>query len=125
MLTPLNLNKRIERLVRSYERGLENLAMEVFHDRIIPYCEYNKLSFTMMDGIPRFVDSNNEYINPPKFITNLFNIEDEYGNKLLRKITESYKYDDSVDFNIAFFKQYEKDMLTNKTLAKIRYSPFL
>lgn len=109
--------------MRSYEQEFEKLAMEVFHSRIVPYCQYNKLSFTMMNGIPRLINANNEYVTPPKFIVNIFDIEDNHGNKLLWQITESYKYNDSVDFNMADFKRHKR-RYANRPLTSLIFSPF-
>ena len=82
-MKPYQVRAQIERLEKNYRDELAALAQEVLEDRIIPYCDEHKLSFTMMNGIPRLVGENGEYVCLPQFMCNFMDIADSNGDHLM------------------------------------------
>ena len=100
-MKPYQIKKQIELLEKQYQDSLSKLANKVLDERIIPYCKENRLSFNMVNGVPRLINENNEYVNLPKFIQNLQEISDEVGDLLIWKLTKSYKFSDVVNYDLA------------------------
>ena len=50
----MKLQKLVDHLDAEYERRLEFLAQKLLNEHVIPVCERQKLSFTVMNGVPRF-----------------------------------------------------------------------
>lgn len=98
------------------------MADEIFTKRIIPYCQDKKLSFMMINGIPRLVDQNDEYVQPPKFIVNLFDITDSNGQRLLWQLTRDFKFREDVDFNKADHNHHDR-IYKNRCLGSLVISP--
>ena len=55
MEIPMKLQKLVDHLDAEYKRRLEFLAQKLLNEHVIPVCERQKLSFTVMNGVPRFV----------------------------------------------------------------------
>ncbi|ELW78174.1 MULTISPECIES: hypothetical protein [Acinetobacter] len=121
-MTPSQIEKRIKKLESKYESDFEKLADEIFTKRIIPYCQDKKLSFMMINGFPRLVDQNDEYVQPPKFIINLFDITDSNGQRLLWQLTRDFKFREDVDFNKADHNHHDR-IYKNRCLGSLVFSP--
>lgn len=120
-MTPAKILNRINALQKQYEQELRNLADEVLKNRIIPFCQEHKLSFVMMNGLPRLVNESNEYVALPRFMHNLFELADEKGDRLMYWMND-YKYSESIDFNEADIKHHEK-VYANRSLGSLIFSP--
>ncbi|NNP70423.1 hypothetical protein [Acinetobacter sp. Ac_5812] len=120
-MTPAKIKKRIDAFQKQYEEELRNLAEEVLQNRIIPYCKEHKLSFVMMNGVPRLVNQSNEYVVLPKFMRNLFEVTDDHGDHLMYWMND-FKFSDTTDFNEADEKHHKK-AYTDRSLASLVFSP--
>lgn len=102
-MTPSQITKKLKKLEADYIKQKELLARTVFEKRIVPYCQKHKLSFVMMNGIPRFTNANDEYVSLPKFMDSIIEISDSEGDCLMWYF-DSYKHNPTVDFNSADHK---------------------
>lgn len=102
-MTPKVLQGKLDKLYAEYEKTKEVLAEEYFNKRIKPYCIENKLSFTMVNGLPRFINLQSEYVSTPKFIQNIVDVSDPEGNRIMWDFPD-YKYSPEVCANKADHK---------------------
>ena len=121
-MKPSQIEKRIALLEKKYLDELQKLADEVLDKRIIPYCQKNKVSFMMINGVPRLANEANEYVALPKFMHNLFDISDSNGDKLLYQLSREFKFSGNIDFNKADEKHHEKKY-ANRSLGSLIFSP--
>lgn len=107
-ITPKQVQEKLDKFYDNvYIKGLEEIAKEFFDQRIVPYCQKHQLSFTMMNGLPRFVDQGNNYVSLPRFMQNIVDISDREGNRLMWHMPD-YKHQPAVDFNTADSKFWNK-----------------
>lgn len=71
---------------------ISKIANDVLNNKIIPYCEEKKLSFMVVNGIPRLLDKNNHPVNLPNFMVRLYEITNEFGEYLVYQILKDAKY---------------------------------
>lgn len=102
-MTPKKLQAKLDKLEAEYEKAKEALAKEYFEKRIVPYCDEHKLSFTMMNGVPRFINLQSEYVSLPRFLSNIVDVSDSEGNRIMWDLPE-YKYSPEVCANQADHK---------------------
>ena len=69
----MKLQKLVDHLDAEYKRRLEFLAQKLLNEYVIPVCERQKLSFTVMNGVPRFVGQSGDYVDVPKNFTKSLN----------------------------------------------------
>lgn len=120
-MIPSKLKKRIEKIQDKYNSEISQLANEVLYKKIIPFCNKNELSFFMINGIPRLVNKDDNYVPLPLFIKNLYEIHDKNGDNLMYFITEDYnpfKY----DLNLADRKNFN-GKYKDRTLSSLIFSP--
>lgn len=120
-MTPSKILKKIESLEKKYSDDLKKLANEIMDKKIIPYCQEKRVSFLMMNGIPRLVDENNEYVDLPKFILNLYEVSDSNGDRILY-YCKDYKFSETVDFMKADQSHHDKKY-ANRELCSLIFSP--
>lgn len=121
-MKPSQILKRLEKLEKQYFDQFTELADEVLESRIIPYCKEHRLSFVMMNGIPRFINQDNEYVKPPRFIHNLMEITDSHNNPILWQLSKDFKFSDDLDFNAADEKHHSKKY-AGRSLVSLVFSP--
>lgn len=106
-MKPYVVKSKLDSLLKSYMYELEKLADKMVEDRIIPYCKKNNLSFTMMNGFMRLVDKDDQYVELPQFMVNMYDIYDDMGNLLVHQISIEYKHK-STDFNQVDIDNWKK-----------------
>ena len=121
MEIPRKLQKLVDHLDAEYKRRLEFLAQKLLNEHVIPVCERQKLSFTVMNGVPRFVGQSGDYVDVPKKLHEVFELCDCNGNRVFWYM-EDFKFNEEVDFNEADTR-YFNERYKNKTLAEIVFSP--
>jgi hypothetical protein len=115
MLTPKKLQNQIDKLYNDvYLKEFENTAKNYFDEKIKPYCVKNKLSFSVMNGIPRMVNQENQYVRIPKIIENILDISDPEGIRIIWYLP-NYKYSEKADFNEA-----DTNYWTNRAKARLK-----
>ena len=55
MEIPMKLQKLVDHLDTEYKLLLRFLAQKLLNEYVIPVCKRQKLSFKVMNGVPRFV----------------------------------------------------------------------
>lgn len=124
VIMSVKIEKKLKALKKLYDDELTKLADAIFDEKIAPYCKERQLSFTLMNGIPRLVNLDNEYVKVPNFIVDLFEICDENGHCLMYASTKEYKFSEDVDFDKADTKNHEEQM-KSRSLASLVFSPAL
>ena len=119
-MTPSQIEKKIEKISEKYHLEMSNLADEVLHKKIIPYCDKHELSFFIINGIPSLVDKNNNYVSLPKFILNLYNICDENGNKFIYYMND---YNPLKHNLLSADEKHFANKYKNRELGSLMFSP--
>ena len=65
----MKLQKLVDHLDTEYERRLRFLAQKLLNEYVIPVCKRQKLSFTVMNGVPRFVGQSGNYVDYSQMTT--------------------------------------------------------
>ena len=117
----MKLQKLVDHLDAEYERRLEFLAQKLLNEHVIPVCERQKLSFTVMSGVPRFVGQSGSYVDVPEKLLEVFELCDCNGNRVFWYMSD-FKFREDVDFNEADTR-YFNERYKNKTLAELVFSP--
>ena len=107
-MMPSKINQRIEKIKKRYNDEMTALANEVLRSRIIPYCQKHCLSFAMLNGTPYLIDAKNNYVSVPKFIENLFEVDDQQYNRKLFYFIEDYKHSENFDLMLADQKHFKR-----------------
>ena len=121
MEIPRKLQKLVDHLDAEYERRLRFLAQKLLNEHVIPVCERQKLSFTVMNGVPRFVGQSGNYVDVPEKLHEVFELCDCNGNRVFWYMSD-FKFSEEVDFNEADTR-YFNERYKNKTLAELVFSP--
>lgn len=120
--TPSKLQKKIDRLRQAYLDSLEQLANQVFEERIVPYCKEKRLSFVMMNGFPRFVNEQGAYVSTPTFVVNLAELYDDDGTRFIWQLNKEFKFNPVIDFNQVDIDHHNKRS-ANRPLCEYLFSP--
>ena len=122
-MTPKQLEFRIKAAEAKFMAECQEIADEFYRTRVKPYCQEKQLSFTMMNGLPRFINAENEYVVLPRFFKNICDHADSNGNRIMWLLPD-YKYKPSVDFDAADTKWHDK-VYSGRPLASLVFSPIL
>lgn len=87
--TPKEIQKRIEKLNKQYEKALYDLANEVMKEKLAPMLLKKQLGFTVMNGFPRAFDAaGNSCETPPEIVRIFEDVRDIEGYTIGYKLPD-------------------------------------